>query len=86
MQILFAQTDAEAEAQTAERIAKCTATEADRFIVVRLVAAKDGRPVQCRERLESMARPHDKRALWGSCPAFHQVIGADSPMGGYVAP
>ena len=44
VQVLFAQTDAEADAQTAERIAKGTATEADRFTVVRFVEAKDGRP------------------------------------------
>ena len=49
VQVLFAQTDAETDAQTAERIAKGTTKESDHFIVVRFVEAKDGRPVQCRE-------------------------------------
>ena len=44
--MLFAPTDAEADAQIAERIAEGTAKETDHFIVVRWMVAKDARPVQ----------------------------------------
>jgi len=44
--MLFAPTDAEADAQIAERIAEGTAKESDHFIVVRWMEAKNGTPVE----------------------------------------
>src|SRR5688572_25920653 len=55
--MLFAQTDAEADAQVAERIAEGTAKESDEFIVIRWLAAKDDRPFDAGDGERARRKP-----------------------------